>query len=316
MKNSGPNTAPKAPTFPELSDHRWKDPYEIFGITRGAPLPTPEELRQKQRTFLKRYHPDTIQDPDPKKQEELRALATEKLKRINLAYDLFRNPDQLRAFNSGLVDLFGTSIKTYSSQPRPRQQDPGTKNESTFSFEKEFAQVQELYRAFRATFPKVIEIVQGATVTRLKSNMVVPRTFTFFVNMSHTLSVLRGKIPEGDKRINLEALQDDILNDVQTLTTHYLGNLSMFKPGDAIDVYKRTRLVIPRPPSIIAYRIIEKLDLQFKQAYIKTLKKASKKDLRSTVEYIDLLKSKDVHFSDLLAFCKTEAEKRNKEKWF
>lgn len=55
-----------------------KDPYQVLGVSPDA---TDEEIKDKYRTLVKKYHPDKFTDSD------LAELANEKMKDINSAYD-------------------------------------------------------------------------------------------------------------------------------------------------------------------------------------------------------------------------------------
>ena len=55
-----------------------KDPYQVLGVSPSA---TDEEIKDKYRTLVKKYHPDKFADSD------LAELANEKMKDINAAYD-------------------------------------------------------------------------------------------------------------------------------------------------------------------------------------------------------------------------------------
>lgn len=60
------------------------NPYKVLGVSDDA---TNEEIRAAYLSLVKKYHPDKYTDPD------LKALANEKLKEINEAYDqLTKNP--------------------------------------------------------------------------------------------------------------------------------------------------------------------------------------------------------------------------------
>ncbi|MDO4867071.1 MAG: DnaJ domain-containing protein [Clostridia bacterium] len=61
------------------------NPYEILGVSEGASM---DEIRRAYRKKAKENHPDLHPD-DPR--------ATERMQRINAAYDMLSNPDKYRA---------------------------------------------------------------------------------------------------------------------------------------------------------------------------------------------------------------------------
>ncbi len=62
-----------------------RDPYDILGI---GPLATDDEIKKAYRELAKKYHPDNFTD------DNMRALAEEKMKEINEAYEYVRSHSQ------------------------------------------------------------------------------------------------------------------------------------------------------------------------------------------------------------------------------
>ena len=80
------------------------NPYKVLGVSDDA---TNEEIRAAYLSLVKKYHPDKYTDPD------LKALANEKLKEINEAYDqLTKNPGRT-ASSAGSYSSYSYS-GTYS----------------------------------------------------------------------------------------------------------------------------------------------------------------------------------------------------------
>ena len=61
-----------------------KDPHTVLGVEPGA---TPEEIRQAYRRLAAQYHPDKVAHLG----EELRALAEQRFKEIQQAYETLRH---------------------------------------------------------------------------------------------------------------------------------------------------------------------------------------------------------------------------------
>ncbi len=77
------------------------NPYKVLGVSDNA---TQEEIRSAYLSLVKKYHPDKYTDPD------LKALANEKLKEINEAYDMLtKNPNSDRASSGGGYSSYGYS---------------------------------------------------------------------------------------------------------------------------------------------------------------------------------------------------------------
>ena len=93
--------------------------YEILGVTVGV---TEKELRDAYRKRIAQYHPDKVAGLG----EELRQLAEEKSKEINLAYErviaTHRNSDAPGAGyqNDGADAKYARIVKPLARLPRPR----------------------------------------------------------------------------------------------------------------------------------------------------------------------------------------------------
>jgi DnaJ-class molecular chaperone len=57
-----------------------RSPYEILGVTSSA---SPAEIRAAYQRLIQQYHPDRVAEMGP----ELRELAEQRTKEINVAYD-------------------------------------------------------------------------------------------------------------------------------------------------------------------------------------------------------------------------------------
>ena len=67
--------------------------YDELGVKTSA---TPKEITKAYKELVLRYHPDRHQGND------LEALAREKLKRINAAYEVLSNPQQRALYDAGV----------------------------------------------------------------------------------------------------------------------------------------------------------------------------------------------------------------------
>jgi molecular chaperone DnaJ len=67
------------------------DPYKVLGVTRTA---TDEHIKSAYRKLAKKYHPDQYRGHD------LEDLANEKIKEINLAYEMIQNERSLGGTNN------------------------------------------------------------------------------------------------------------------------------------------------------------------------------------------------------------------------
>lgn len=74
-----------------------KNPYEVLGIDRNA---TDDEIKEAYRALARKYHPDQYADQD------MRDMASEKMKEINAAYDSIINSRRSRKKSA---DSFSTS---------------------------------------------------------------------------------------------------------------------------------------------------------------------------------------------------------------
>ena len=77
---------PRGRTAPGYSGG-YNSAYEVLGIQSGA---SPEEISSAYRKLVQQYHPDKVADLGP----ELRAVAEQRMKEINTAYqELKKRPD-------------------------------------------------------------------------------------------------------------------------------------------------------------------------------------------------------------------------------
>lgn len=84
-----------------------KDYYEILGITKEA---TQREIRNAYRRLVVLYHPD--KNPDP--------AAQEKIRDINLAYDVLGDEEKRRAYDLRFVTAWTEMIREEPVTPRHR----------------------------------------------------------------------------------------------------------------------------------------------------------------------------------------------------
>jgi hypothetical protein len=73
------NQQTQEPRRPVFAEPEIKSPYETLGIAPGA---TPDEISVAYRQMAKQYHPDRVTHLGP----EFRAMAEERMKEINAAY--------------------------------------------------------------------------------------------------------------------------------------------------------------------------------------------------------------------------------------
>lgn len=78
---------PPAPPDPTANGHTRprshpdpRSPYDVLGVTPEA---SSREIRRAYQSLMRQYHPDRLEDMAP----ELRALAEQRTKEINAAYD-------------------------------------------------------------------------------------------------------------------------------------------------------------------------------------------------------------------------------------
>jgi DnaJ-class molecular chaperone len=88
-----------------------KDPYDVLGVARSAPL---EDIRKAYRGLAKKLHPDL----NPGNRE-----AEERFKEVAGAYDILSDKDKRRRYDDGEIDATGAErprqhfYKDYASQP-------------------------------------------------------------------------------------------------------------------------------------------------------------------------------------------------------
>ena len=70
-----------------------EDYYQVLGVSPDASL---DEIRRARRSKAMEYHPDRLAGVS----EGVRRLAEEELKKINAAYDVLRDPDKRRQYDS------------------------------------------------------------------------------------------------------------------------------------------------------------------------------------------------------------------------
>ena len=83
------------------------DPYKVLGVDRNA---SDDEVKKAYRELVKKYHPDKYADND------LKDLASEKLKEINAAYADIQKMRQNGGSSSGYTS--GTYGSSYSTDPK------------------------------------------------------------------------------------------------------------------------------------------------------------------------------------------------------
>lgn len=85
-----------------------RNPYEVLGIKQGA---SEDEIKKAYRELVKRYHPDQFRD------NPLSALAEDKLKEINEAYDyLIKNSGSSGGYKGGYTSDDSYSNNSYSGE--------------------------------------------------------------------------------------------------------------------------------------------------------------------------------------------------------
>lgn len=87
-KALGLGPAPKTRAVPPRGDRsgtgdRGKSPWEVLGVPPGA---APEEIKAAYQRLVRQYHPDKVAELGA----ELQALAEEKTKELNRAYEQLR----------------------------------------------------------------------------------------------------------------------------------------------------------------------------------------------------------------------------------
>ncbi len=82
------------------------DPYNELGVSRNA---SDEEIKKAYRALVKKYHPDKYADND------LKDLASEKLKRVNAAYDEIQRTRQNKGSANNTYGGYGNAGGNNSS---------------------------------------------------------------------------------------------------------------------------------------------------------------------------------------------------------
>jgi|CXWL01.1.fsa_nt_gi curved DNA-binding protein CbpA len=323
-KNTPPNTPQRAIKTPELADPRWNDPYEIFGLVKGQSVPDKLTLRGKQRVFVKKYHPDSILHEDSKEQERLRAIATEKLKRVNLAYDLLTNQETLRNYNAGTKDLFGSQVHEpprprYSYTPPPPRPaaTKNTKNAGHKTLEQQVLELSLDYGSFLKALNKMLEILQEGSPELLKSNAKrVQACINISISFAHKLEQLQVRVSDYPSQNRIHVLQQALTKNTKELSESFGRSLAKLSSKDSIHIYVETVSGVTANSSVLGTHFIERIGLAFKVAFLQTLKKATKKELVE-LEQILLTREKNTgRLSKTLSFCRSAVEKKRKEKWF
>jgi plastocyanin len=88
-----------------------KNHYEILGVSPSAGL---DAVTAAYKNLAKQYHPDVTTDPG----------ASDRMKELNIAYEVLRDSEKRKQYNQGLGDELGSIFKTHTPAPVPKPAPP------------------------------------------------------------------------------------------------------------------------------------------------------------------------------------------------